>query len=95
MNRAIVHIFRFSIALVSFSRASFISANIDSGLEAAPNLRKFLLTALCEIAAKGVVCRPVLDGALFHEAIVYTFRLSIALASFSYTFCIGANTIPG
>ena len=36
-----------------------------TGLEGAPNVRKFPLTALCEIAADGVVSRPVLVGTLF------------------------------
>ena len=34
-------------------------------LEVFPNLRKFPFTALCGIAAGGVVCRAVIDGALF------------------------------
>ena len=36
-----------------------------TGLEVAPNLRKFPFTALYGIAADGVVCRPALDGAAF------------------------------
>ena len=37
----------------------------STGLEGAPNLRKFPLTALFEIAADGVVSKPVLVGTLF------------------------------
>ena len=34
-----------------------------TGLEVSPNLRKFPFTALCWIAARRVVCSPVLNGA--------------------------------
>ena len=34
------------------------------GVEVAPNLHKFLLMALCIIAEEGVVCWPILVGAL-------------------------------
>ena len=36
-----------------------------TGLDVAPNLRKFPFTALCVIPSLGVVCRSVLVGALF------------------------------
>ena len=36
-----------------------------TGEEVAPNVRKFPLTALCELAVHAVIWRPILVGALF------------------------------
>ena len=48
--------------------------NDCTGLEEAPNLRKFPFTALCEFEADGVVFKPVLVGAPFAQILGLHFQ---------------------
>ena len=68
MHRPRIYVFRLSISFASFSFL-FIGTlhwcKHCTGLDVAPNLRKFPFTALCVIAAEAVVCRSVNVGAHF------------------------------
>ena len=50
-----------------------------TGLDVAPNLRKFPLTALCGIDSERVVSRPVLDGTLLALTQIFHFRALLPL----------------
>ena len=55
-----------------------------TGLDVAPNLRKFPMTVLCGIAADEVVCRPVLVQTLYREKCSPEFaQISVDDATFS------------
>ena len=56
-------------------------------IEAAPNLGKFPFTALCRIAADGVVCRAVLVGAPFATTQDFRF-LALHLLSFHFIYTL-------
>ena len=52
-------------------------------LEITTNLRKFPMTALCGIAAQGLICRPVLVGTLFPPTQALDFQV-LHLLSFLF-----------
>ena len=71
-----------------------------TGLEVAPNFRKFPLTALCGIDAERVVSRPVLDGTLFAPTQILHFQALPTLSFFFictwhwYKQCTGLEVAP-
>ena len=71
-----------------------------TGLEVAPNLRKFPFTAICEVAACRIVCSPVLDGAPFvptqglHFQALHPLNFLFMCTLHWYKRCTGLETSP-